>query len=200
MTSTEGRTMITSTSQSRSGLRVLAGGLAILVIVAVVATLVRAGAAGTPGETGARTDNVGPARPAVGIPATNAPAAAAGALQIVAVTDPEVAASDALIRTYHLTCANASEVLVQENPKALAALDAKAAARGVASGWIDPDRVFSGDALDAAKAFRAVEAFGDDTAVWIVRGPDKPEAVQLRSARTPGGKIAWWETNWITPC
>ena len=79
-------------------------------------------------------------------------------------------------------------------------LDADITAKGLKSGWLDQGKTYVGPGLEAAQAFGASDAFGDEASVWLVIPGDKPMAMEVRAVKTPSGKVVWVQTNYITPC
>jgi len=128
------------------------------------------------------------------------PVETARRVQVLAAADPEAAVTTILSKEYGVTCMNASDVLIREDPEKLTQLDAKLVSKGLTTGWIDEGVTFAGDGTAAARAFKAAHAFGDEASVWIVVAGAKPSAVELRSAKTPAGHTVWASTNQITVC
>jgi len=121
-------------------------------------------------------------------------------LQVVAAADPEDAATTVLAEKYGVTCTNASDVTTREEPDKLKDLDSRIVPQGLKTGWVEQGSTFLGDSAGAAKAFEAIEAFGDEASVWIIVPGDKPSAMELRSVRTPKGYAVWAAVHYITAC
>lgn len=183
--------MISSGRSTRDGL-----GLALVVTVAIGLAVVAAMVLANPAAP--RADPVAP----VSVGAAKPPAAAPdqAGLQVEPASDPETAAITELAKEHGVTCTNASDVTVQQDPNKIKDIDSKIEQKAIKKGWVDEGKVYVGDAADAAQAFKADKAFGDETALWIVVAGDNPSAMELRSTKTPKSHKVWIPRNWATAC
>lgn len=188
--------MAFSTSRSRDGLTLAFAAVVVLAGVAAAQGAIRPVPSTSPGQYSAGVTGAASEKNVTPVASTSGQAAAA--VEILDVADPESAVSDILVREYGATCLSGSDVLVQENPASIKALDVKIAAGGLTSAWIDEGITFVGDGASAVRAFNAVAAFGDANSVWIVVQGTKPSAMELRVTRTPAGHTVWTPVNHIT--
>lgn len=188
--------MIRSTSRSRDGLALTFA--AVVLLAGIVAALVAFGPASSadPGQDLAGVAGAASKESVTPVPSPSGQVAAGVA--ILDVADPESAVSDILVKEYGATCLTGSDVLVQEDPASIKALDVRIAAGGLNSAWIDEGITFVGNGASAVRAFNAVAAFGDAESIWIVVGGTKPTAMELRATQTPAGHTVWAPINHIT--
>lgn len=188
--------VIRSTSQSRDGLAFAFA--AIVLLAGAVAVLVAVGPVPSAAPGRALAGAATAASEAIGASVPSPSGQVAADVVILDVADPESAVSDILVKEYGATCLTGSDVLVQEDPASIKALDARIAAGGLKSAWIEEGIAFVGTGASAVRAFNAVAAFGDNESIWIVVAGTRPTAMELRATRTPAGHTVWAPINHIT--